>query len=71
VGQDADDAAVPLQLLQLGLDLLLAVGVLLHVLGKRLLLGLGVVLVEPACAGADIMLGCTYSQAWLQWCSEP
>mmetsp|Transcript_18835 Transcript_18835/g.49070 ORF Transcript_18835/g.49070 Transcript_18835/m.49070 type:complete len:440 (+) Transcript_18835:418-1737(+) len=48
VGQHADDAAVLLQLLQLGLNLLLAVRVLLHILGEGLLLGLGVVLVEPA-----------------------
>jgi len=47
VGQHADDAAVLPQLVQLSLDLLLAVCVLLHVLGEGLLLGLGVVLVEP------------------------
>ena len=41
VRHDADSAAVLLQLLQLGLDALLAVRVLLGVLGEALLLGLG------------------------------
>ena len=48
VSQDADHAAVLLQLLQLSLNLLLAISVLLGILGESLLLGLGPVLVEAA-----------------------
>mmetsp|Transcript_11509 Transcript_11509/g.20409 ORF Transcript_11509/g.20409 Transcript_11509/m.20409 type:complete len:340 (-) Transcript_11509:325-1344(-) len=48
VSQHTDDNRVLLQLLQLGLDLLLAVCVLLGILGESLLLGLAEVLVELA-----------------------
>ena len=57
VSQDADSAAVLLQLLQLCLDLLLAICVLLGILGEGLLLGLGPVLVEAALDGVVQVLG--------------
>mmetsp|Transcript_39682 Transcript_39682/g.118085 ORF Transcript_39682/g.118085 Transcript_39682/m.118085 type:complete len:245 (+) Transcript_39682:578-1312(+) len=48
VRQHTNHTAVLLQLLQLGVNGLLALGVLLHVLGEALLLGHRPVLVEPA-----------------------
>merc|ERR1712087_577093 len=46
VSQDADDAGLLLELVEVGVDLLLSVGVLLRVLGEGLLLRLVEVLVE-------------------------
>jgi len=48
VGEDADDGAVLLDAVKLVGDILSSVGVLLGVLGERLLLGLVPVLIEPA-----------------------
>jgi len=48
VGEDADDGAVLLDAVKLVGDILSSVGVLLGVLGERLLLGLVPALIEPA-----------------------